>query len=132
MTGIILYPIALSIQLPVYIYILVLEKSEKLKELMKSHGMSNTAYIFTNYLFNFVFYVIIIILFWVFGIIINLRFFTQTNPITMILLFFGWGNALISLAFFFSSFLNTKRAAVIVGYIVALMGTMIGLNLFLK
>ena len=62
--GVVLYPIALTIQLPVYIFVLVLEKSEKLKELMKMHGLSDLSYIVINYLFFFILYSITIILFW--------------------------------------------------------------------
>ena len=87
--------------------------------------MSEMAYIATNYLFCLVYYIIIVILFWFFGALMGLRFFTQTNFVTLALFLFGWGNALISLSFFFGAFLNTKRASVIIGYIVALMGSLI-------
>eukprot|EP01091_Cochliopodium_minus_P001939 TRINITY_DN1188_c0_g2_i2.p1 TRINITY_DN1188_c0_g2~~TRINITY_DN1188_c0_g2_i2.p1 ORF type:complete len:1683 (-),score=415.80 TRINITY_DN1188_c0_g2_i2:354-4655(-) len=124
--GIILYPIALTIQLPVYIFVLVLEKSEKLKELMKMHGLSDISYTLINYFFFYILYTITIILFWVFGAIMGLRFFTQTNFFTLAIFFFGWGHSLVSFAFFLSSFINTKRAAVVVGYVFGLIGSLIG------
>ena len=124
--GIVLYPIALTIQLPVYIFVLVLEKSEKLKELMKMHGLTNFSYIVINYFFFYILYTITVLLFWAVGAIIGLRFFTQTNILTLGLFFFGWGHSLVSFAFFLSSFINTKRAAVVVGYVFGLVGSLIG------
>ncbi len=37
--GSFLYPIALALQLPVYLYIIVLEKAEKIREMMGMHGL---------------------------------------------------------------------------------------------
>lgn len=38
-TGASLYPIALSLLLPIFMYVIVLEKEEKLLEMMKMNGM---------------------------------------------------------------------------------------------
>ena len=101
-----------------------------MKQLMLCHGMTNSSYIATNYLFSYLYYSIIAILFWIFGALIGLRLFTQTNFITVFLFLFAWGHALISLAFLFATFINSKRVAVIIGYLVALMGSMIGFVCF--
>eukprot|EP01103_Thecamoeba_quadrilineata_P015557 TRINITY_DN4957_c0_g2_i1.p1 TRINITY_DN4957_c0_g2~~TRINITY_DN4957_c0_g2_i1.p1 ORF type:complete len:1851 (-),score=296.09 TRINITY_DN4957_c0_g2_i1:13-5565(-) len=123
--GMTLYPIALCLQLPVYIYILVLEKAEKLREMMKCMGMRRLPYLVTNILFFFVLYLLSVLLFWVIGFAIGQRFFTQTGFTTLFLFFLGWGFSIIALAYFFASFLSSKRAASVVGYSLALIGTLV-------
>lgn len=125
--GTFLFPIALTLQLPIYISIIVWEKEEKLREMMKCQGLKMWTYWLTNYLFDMILYAAVIFFFWISGIIVGIRFFTQTNPLLLLFFFFGWGNSLISLGVFFSSFLSSKRSAVVVGYMVALMGSLIAL-----
>eukprot|EP00002_Diphylleia_rotans_P007930 TRINITY_DN1758_c0_g1_i16.p1 TRINITY_DN1758_c0_g1~~TRINITY_DN1758_c0_g1_i16.p1 ORF type:complete len:1757 (-),score=347.90 TRINITY_DN1758_c0_g1_i16:421-5691(-) len=122
--GTILYPLALTIQLPIYVYLIVMEKQEKLREMMKSSGMKMRTYWLSNYVFFMVLYSAVIIFFYLSGLAIELRFFTQTDPAVIILFFFLWGNALIAFSFLLSTFLNSKRAATVVGYIIALIGSM--------
>eukprot|EP01105_Mastigella_eilhardi_P012724 TRINITY_DN2905_c0_g1_i1.p1 TRINITY_DN2905_c0_g1~~TRINITY_DN2905_c0_g1_i1.p1 ORF type:complete len:1245 (-),score=294.06 TRINITY_DN2905_c0_g1_i1:763-4497(-) len=125
--GTLLYPLALSLQLPIYIYILVMEKENQLRLLMQAHGLSTALYFFVTYIFFFLMYSVIVAFFWVTGAILGIRLFSETAPFTLVVLFVGWGNALIATAFLVSSFLNSKRAATVVGYILALMGTLFGL-----
>jgi hypothetical protein len=125
--GTFLFPIALSLQLPIYIYILVLEKFEKLREMMLSHGMRNWQYHLTNYVFFYLLYALVVIFFWIAGLIFKMRFFTYTHWSTLLVFFVGWGFSLVSLAHFLSSLLNSPRATTVVGYGVALMGSLISL-----
>eukprot|EP01116_Phalansterium_solitarium_P019773 TRINITY_DN564_c0_g2_i1.p1 TRINITY_DN564_c0_g2~~TRINITY_DN564_c0_g2_i1.p1 ORF type:complete len:1819 (+),score=747.59 TRINITY_DN564_c0_g2_i1:87-5543(+) len=125
--GTFLYPVALTLQLPIYISIIAWEKEERLREMMKSQGMRMSTYYFTNYLFNMVLYSLVIAFFWVVGVAVGIRFFTQTHWSTLLVFFIGWGQALIQLSFFLSTFINTKRAAIVIGYVIALIGSLIGL-----
>jgi len=43
-TGASLYPLSLSLLLPIFMYIIVLEKEEKLLEMMKMNGMKMKDY----------------------------------------------------------------------------------------
>jgi hypothetical protein len=72
--GALLYPIAMTLQLPVYTYLLVLEKKKKLTEMMKMHGMKDWHYYFTNYCFCFFLYSVVAAFFWVSGILVKLRY----------------------------------------------------------
>jgi ABC-type multidrug transport system ATPase subunit len=123
--GTILYPVALSLQLPIYMYLLVLEKSEKLKSMMQQHGMKSWHYVLTNYTFFLILYSLVVGFFWVSGVAVQIRFFIQTHPLWLLLFFFGWGNCMITIAFFMSSFLNSPRVSSIVGYGISLLGTLI-------
>lgn len=50
-TGASLYPLSLSLLLPIFMYIIVLEKEEKLLEMMKMNGMKMKDYWFMTYVF---------------------------------------------------------------------------------
>jgi len=128
-TGTMLYPIALTLQLPVYTFFLVLEKKQKLIEMMKAHGMKMWHYYVVNYTFFFVLYSLAAAFFWISGVAGQIRFFSQTNPGVLFVYFFGWGFSMISLSFFLSSFLSDPRAATVVGYAIALMGTLTAVSI---
>ena len=53
-TGASLYPLSLSLLLPIFMYIIVLEKEEKLLEMMKMNGMKMKDYWLITYLFYLV------------------------------------------------------------------------------
>lgn len=123
LAGTLLYPLGLTLQIPLYMYILTLEKSEKLREMMLSHGLKTRYYHIVNYLFFYVIYAFAAALFWLFGLALRSRFFMSTHWSVLLLFFFGWGFALVSLASFVSAFLNSPRVATVAGYIIALFGT---------
>ena len=76
-----LFPLSLSLLLPVFMYAIVLEKEERLLEMMKMNGMRMRNYWFVSYLFNFAMYFIMIVVFFIFGYaVLELSFFTETNP----------------------------------------------------
>lgn len=77
--GALLYPIAMTLQLPVYTYLLVLEKKKKLTEMMKMHGMKDWHYYFTNYCFCFFLYTLVSAFFWLSGIAVQLRYVLRTS-----------------------------------------------------
>jgi ABC-type multidrug transport system fused ATPase/permease subunit len=56
------------------------------------------------------------------GALIGLEVFTQTAITTMGMFWLLWGLSLISLSFFFSTLVNSKSAASMLGYVVALGG----------
>ncbi|RZK04313.1 MAG: hypothetical protein EOO43_22500, partial [Flavobacterium sp.] len=67
MTEAILYPISLSLLLAVFMYTLVLEKEERLREMMKMNGMKMGTYWLVNYLWSFVLYLPSAVFFLLFG-----------------------------------------------------------------
>eukprot|EP01128_Nolandella_sp_AFSM9_P010418 TRINITY_DN7197_c0_g1_i1.p1 TRINITY_DN7197_c0_g1~~TRINITY_DN7197_c0_g1_i1.p1 ORF type:complete len:1837 (-),score=357.54 TRINITY_DN7197_c0_g1_i1:66-5192(-) len=124
--GVLLYPMSMALQLPVYVFLLVLEKRLKLREMMKSHGLSDAKYHFVNYVFCFFLYSLSLIFFWISGVAVDLRFFVQTHWSVLLLFFVFWGTALVSLAFLISTFLSDPRAATVVGYGLVMMGALVG------
>ena len=65
--GAALFPISLCLLLPVFIYNIVLEKEQKLLEIMKMNGLRMTNYWIVNYVFNFIIYVMTCLIFILFG-----------------------------------------------------------------
>jgi ABC-type multidrug transport system ATPase subunit len=127
--GSFLYPLALTLQLPVYIYIIVLEKETKLRELQKTMGMSMLTYWCASSAFNLILYFTVAFFFWVCGIIVNMRFFTQTGSDILVLFFILWGLSLSSMAMLISSIISSRRVATVIGYMIVLFGNGIALIL---
>jgi len=105
-----LYPIALSLLLSVFMYTLVLEKEERLREMMKMNGLKMRNYWIANYIWNLVLYFPSAAVFLLFGIfVVQMPFFTDTNIFILILLLIGWGLCQASLSFFFQNFFSKAR-----------------------
>jgi ABC-type multidrug transport system ATPase subunit len=123
--GVMLYPIALSLQLPIYIYLLVLEKAEKLRNHMFAHGMRLLPYYLTTFLFNFIMALLAMAALWIAGAAARIEFFSLTSPLLLIVFFVGWGLLLVAFAFVLSTVIITPRAASVIGYVVALFGSLL-------
>ena len=73
-------------------YSIVYEKEEKLIMYMKMNGMQMWKYWFTNFIFDFGIYVIMVIIFFLFGYFaIDITYFTETTWVLQIIIFTGWG-----------------------------------------
>jgi len=107
-----LFPIALSLLLPVFMHTIVMEKEERLREIMKMNGLKMKNYWIVNYLFSFGLYVTSTLIFIIFGKFILLTdFFTQTDIYVLIVTLFGWGFSQVSLSFFFQNFISKAKTA---------------------
>jgi len=110
--GATLYPVALSVILPVFLYGLVLEKEERLRQMMKMNGMKMANYWISNYVWNFLLFMLSSLVFIFFGIfVLRLPFFVETNPWILLSVVVGWGLSQVSLSFFFQNFLAKVRTA---------------------
>ncbi|KAK5583708.1 hypothetical protein RB653_005306 [Dictyostelium firmibasis] len=110
------YPFALSFIMPLYIYSIVYEKQEKLRDLSLMMGLKIRNYWFMTYIFNFLIYAIIIV--FVVGVssIFKFAVFAKGSQLAMFLFLFAWGNSMITFSFFLSTFFKKTRAASIFGY----------------
>eukprot|EP00727_Mastigamoeba_balamuthi_P008005 m51a1_g3825 hypothetical protein (1807) ;mRNA; r:294618-300690 len=126
--GSFLYPLALTLQLPLFAYILVMEREDGMRNLMRAHGLRNVHYLFVCYVFFFMLFAVSVAFFWMTGaFILRLRLFSQTNPLTLVLFLFGWGNSLVSGGLLLAGLVGSRRGATVVGYAVALIGTVVSL-----
>lgn len=105
--GGIIYPLYLSLSLPVFLYTMVLEKEQRLIETMKINGLKMINYWKVNFVFNFLMYMLVMTLYLGFGKFMSgLTFFSETDIKILILTNIGWGLCQISLAFTLAAFLN--------------------------
>jgi ABC-type multidrug transport system ATPase subunit len=127
--GTFFFPLILMLPLPVFMYTLVLEKSEKLKEMMKLMGMKTRNYFLVTFLFQYGIYIITALEFIIVSAILGFRFVRGTSPLIFLIGLIGWGLQLISFSFFLSSFISDKLAAVVFGYLIVLFGPIAGVIL---
>jgi hypothetical protein len=59
----------------------------------------------------------------------KMHFFTQTDPLLLIVTFIGWSLAQIGMAVFFQTFLSRSRSATIIGYLISIWTSMISTTL---
>eukprot|EP00211_Chloroparvula_japonica_P005241 CAMPEP_0119123880 /NCGR_PEP_ID=MMETSP1310-20130426/3669_1 /TAXON_ID=464262 /ORGANISM="Genus nov. species nov., Strain RCC2339" /LENGTH=910 /DNA_ID=CAMNT_0007113751 /DNA_START=377 /DNA_END=3109 /DNA_ORIENTATION=+ len=113
-------PLGLSFLLPVFVYQVVNEKQEKLRAMMIMMGLQMRNYWAVNYLFNYLMYLVVVLLVFGVGLAFGLRIFTQSSPLILIISFVLWGFAMVSFGILFSSFFSSARTATIVSYLVVI------------
>jgi len=92
-----LFPLSLSLLLPIFMYSIVLEKEDKLIQIMKMNGMKMWVYWFVNFIFNYCLQILMTIVFFIFGLFaLRITYFTQTNVWIQMMLYAGWGFGQIS------------------------------------
>ncbi|OEL25178.1 ABC transporter A family member 7 [Dichanthelium oligosanthes] len=96
---------------------LVYEKQQKLKIMMKMHGLKDGPYWLISYAYFFALSAIYMILFLIFGSLIGLHFFRTNAYSIQIVFYFIYINLQIALAFFVASFFSSVKIATVVGYI---------------
>lgn len=111
-----LYIIMLSMLLPIFVNLIVHEKENRLLELMKMNGLRMSVWWTVNYVFCYALYVCVAFVFLIAATLFRLRFFTQSSPLILVLLFLFWGLTLVSLSFMLSTFFSRSQTATIVCY----------------
>lgn len=110
-------PMCLALNMPVFMYSIVLEKEKKLTEIMKINGLQIGNYWIVNYFFNWLYYVVTAGTWWIAGAyVMRLKIFLNTSPFLFLTVLNGWGLSQISYAFFLSVFIHKASTASIVGY----------------
>ncbi len=125
--GLVLYPICVSLQLPVYLYLFVNEKETKLKDFASAMGLTKSVFWTSNYVFCFLMYIVVVAAFVIGAHVIGLRLWTHTPGLVLTVMLGGWGLSLVSVAAFLQCFLSNTRSASIVGYSVSLFGAAVGI-----
>jgi len=108
-----IYPLAISLLLPIFMYGIIHEKEERLREIMKMNGLKMINYWITNYVWCFSLYALSVSIFFFFGrFLLQTDFFTETNPLILFAVFFGWGLCQVSMAIFFQNFFARAKTAI--------------------
>lgn len=77
--GSFLFPIALTLQLPIFVFMVALERELGLQAMQKMHGLRHGSYTMTTFVLNFAVYVAAVAAFWIGGVVLDFRFFTETS-----------------------------------------------------
>lgn len=124
--AVLVFPIALSLLFPVFLYTIVLEKEQKLIQMMKMNGMKISNYWLVYFVFNLILSLITNFIFVFLGYFLTeMRFFIETDPLLLIFTLLGWSLAQIGLSVFFQTFLNKSQSANIIGYLISIWLSMI-------
>ena len=108
-----IYPISISILIPLFIHNIVYEKEKQIIELLKINGMKMKNYWFSNFIFNYIIYLLMVIPFYISeALLSNLNILGNTSFSLILITLLGWGIGQIGLSYFFQAFIskeNTNR-----------------------
>ncbi|XP_006659380.2 ABC transporter A family member 7-like [Oryza brachyantha] len=102
---------------PVILTYLVYEKQQKLKIMMKMHGLKDEPYWMISYSYFLALSAVYMVVFVVFGSLIGLNFFKTNSYSIQFVFYFIYINLQIALAFFVAAFFSSVKTATVVGYI---------------
>ncbi|KAI3440616.1 ABC transporter domain-containing protein [Psidium guajava] len=102
---------------PVILAALVYEKQQKLRIMMKMHGLGDAPYWLISYAYFLCISSIYMLCFVIFGSAIGLKFFTLNDYSIQFVFYFIYINLQISLAFLVAAFFCNVKTATVVGYI---------------
>lgn len=130
MVGSGLYPLGLSLLLPLFLYTLLSEKEEKILEIMKMNGLNLRVYWLHFFLFCFLVSLVTSFVFFAFGRwVIEIDFFVSTSSSVLWAVFIAWNISQISLTTFVQIFINSSRSGTIIGYLSSIFSTLIGVTM---
>lgn len=115
--GMALFPFSLSFLFPIFLYTLVMEKENKLKQMMKIMGLKEYTYFIVTYLGFLFIYCLVCGIFIIIEVLFRVKTFYLTHPLITFLIFFLWGNTQVVMAFFFSLFIKKSNNALSFGYL---------------
>ncbi|KAJ5070827.1 atp-binding cassette transporter subfamily a abca [Anaeramoeba ignava] len=110
------FSILLHFLLPIFMMSIVYEKQNNILNIMKMMGLRLRAYWVSIYVFNYLLYLLMLVVFYIFGFAFGFRFFRKNAFLSHFLLFIIWGNTLIAISFLFSLLFKKVRTASIFGY----------------
>ncbi|XVF11962.1 hypothetical protein REPUB_Repub08aG0073700 [Reevesia pubescens] len=102
---------------PVVLTSLVYEKQQKLRVMMKMHGLGDGPYWMISYAYFLVISSLYMLCFVIFGSVIGLKFFTLNDYSIQFVFYFIYINLQISLAFLVAAMFSNVKTASVVGYI---------------
>lgn len=115
---------------PVVLTSLVYEKEQKLRIMMKMHGLGDGPYWLISYAYFLSISSIYMLCFVIFGSVIGLKFFTLNDYSIQFVFYFIYINLQISLAFLVAAFFSNVKTATVVGYICVFATGLLGGFLF--
>nr|GMC75787.1 ABC transporter A family member 7-like [Ipomoea batatas]GMD07716.1 ABC transporter A family member 7-like [Ipomoea batatas] len=115
---------------PVVLTSLVYEKQQKLRIIMKMHGLGDGPYWLISYAYFLGISSMYMLCFVIFGSLIGLKFFTLNDYSIQLVFYLIYINLQISLAFLVAALFNNVKTAAVVGYIMVFGSGLLGAYLF--
>ncbi|AQK59815.1 ABC transporter A family member 7 [Zea mays] len=109
---------------------LVYEKQQKLRAMMKMHGLGDMAYWTISYCYFLVISLLYMFLLVVFGAVVDIKLFAVNSYVLQFLLYFIYMNLQISFAFLMTTYFSTSATATVTGYLYVIGSGLIGEYLF--
>jgi len=123
-----LFPVALCMGLPLMLYVLVMEKEEKIKHLLETNGLIVYNYWVSFFIYNFIVLELVTAAFLLTGyLFIDISYFRNSSYLIAFWFLTIWNLSQISFALTLSTFISSSSSATILGY-----QTSIFLTLFLS
>ncbi len=125
-----LYPLGLSLLLPLLLYMAVSEKEERQLEIMKMNGLNVKLYWVNFFIVSFLLTLLCSLIMYLVGAyVLQITYFTMTSPAIIWVTFVGWAIAQVSMTSFFQIFIDNSKTATIIGYILSIFSTLIGVTI---
>lgn len=122
-----LYPLGLSLLMPILLYMVVSEKEERQIEIMKMNGLDPKHYWVNFFIVSFILSMLTSLNIYLVGtFIIDVPFFRDTSFFVLWTTFIGWAFAQIALTSFVQIFITNSKTATIVGYLLSIFSSIIG------
>lgn len=102
---------------PVVLSSLVYEKQQRLRIMMKMHGLGDGPYWMISYAYFLLLSSVYMLVFVIFGSVIGLKFFTLNDYTIQLIFYFFYINLQVSLAFLVAALFSTVKTATVLGYI---------------
>ncbi|CAO2037648.1 unnamed protein product [Urochloa humidicola] len=109
---------------------LVYEKQQKLRAMMKMHGLGDMAYWIISYCYFLLISLIYILLLVIFGSIVGVKLFASNSYVLQFIIYFTYMNLQISFAFLMTSYFTTVTTSTVTGYLYVIGSGFIGEYLF--
>ncbi|KAJ4769649.1 Abc transporter a family member 7 [Rhynchospora pubera] len=117
LVGVLFFTWVTLLLFPVILNYLVYEKQQKLKIMMKMHGLNDGPYWLISYLYFLLLSAVYMICFVIFGSLIGLNFFRLNDYSIQAVFFFLYINLQIAFAFLVACFFSNVKTATVIGYI---------------
>ncbi|KAL6888886.1 hypothetical protein ACP4OV_009912 [Aristida adscensionis] len=121
---------AMELLFPVILANFVYEKQNKLRIMMKMHGLGDLPYWAISYCYFLLISLLYVLSFMIFGSALGLTFFRKNNYGVQFVFYFAYMNMQISFAFLMATFFSTVRTASVIGYFYIIASGLLGEVLF--
>ncbi|OIT04890.1 PREDICTED: ABC transporter A family member 7-like [Nicotiana attenuata] len=115
---------------PVVLIALVYEKQQKLRIMMKMHGLADGPYWMISYSYFLVVSSIYMLCFVIFGSLVGLKFFLLNDYSIQFVFYFIYINLQVSLAFLVAAFFSNVKTATVIGYMMVFANGLLAAFLF--